>query len=402
MQYAVRYFDPTQSVVVERIAQAETADVLKAQIQAEGFVFLAAQSSAAPRSAPRLPLWPSARQSFSVPWWCRELRTLLQAGMTVVEALETLQAQAPDGPRGAIQSGLIKSLREGRALSRAMQEEGVFPAVLVASVRASERTSTLVSALDDYLRHDEMMVALRKQVVSAALYPAVVVGLGVLITLFLLLYVIPRFSGMYVDFQGNLSSATRVLLWISKTVAAHTSWVVGVFATFAVAALWAIKTGRALAFGLWVLAGIAPLQRQWDHFRLAKLYQSLALMFKGGYTLDEALAVCETLGLGERMTRGLEQASTDLGRGRGVSAALTAAGLTDAVSQRLLAVGERTGSFDLVLQTIAQRHATTFATFVERATRLVEPLLLLAVALLVGGIVVMMYMPIFDIANGIR
>ena len=85
-----------------------------------------------------------------------------------------------------------------------------------------------------------------------------------------------------------------------------------------------------------------------------------------------------------------------------MAAAFGEAGLTDTVSERLLAVGERSGGFDAVLQTIADRHATAFATFVERATRIVEPLLLLVVALVVGGIVVMMYMPIFDIANGVR
>jgi general secretion pathway protein F len=91
-----------------------------------------------------------------------------------------------------------------------------------------------------------------------------------------------------------------------------------------------------------------------------------------------------------------------MARGRAVSQAFAAARLTEPVSERLLAVGERSGSFEAVLQTVAARHAQSFSTFVERATRVVEPLLLLVVALVVGGIVVMMYMPIFDIANGIR
>lgn len=402
MAYVVRYFDPARSAVEERVEQADSLAALEAQVEARGWVLLGARDAGVGRASGAAPLWRRGAQAFSVPWWCRELRTLLQAGMTVVEALETLQALAPEGTRGDVQSGLIKALREGKALSRAMQDAGVFPAVLVASVKASERTSTLVSALDDYLKHDEMMVALRKQVVSAALYPAVVVCLGLLISLFLLLYVIPRFSGMYVDFQGNLSLATRVLLAVSRTVAAHTVWVMAGVAGLAVGAAWAVRSGLAMKTLLAVVARIDTLQRQWDHFRLAKLYQSLALMFKGGYTLEEAFAVCETLGLGDRMTTGLEQARVDLMRGRGVSAALSSAGLTDLVSERLLAAGERTGSFDLVLQTIAQRHAMAFTTFVERATRLVEPLLLLAVAALVGGIVVMMYMPIFDIANSIR
>jgi general secretion pathway protein F len=147
---------------------------------------------------------------------------------------------------------------------------------------------------------------------------------------------------------------------------------------------------------------VGPLDRQWRHFRLAKLYQSLALMFKGGYTLDEALAVCEGLELGDDVADGLRRARHALGLGRAVSSAFEDAGLTETVSQRLLAVGERTGNFDSVLQTIADRHAEAFTTFIERATRIVEPLLLLVVALVVGGIVVMMYMPVFDIANGVR
>jgi len=91
-----------------------------------------------------------------------------------------------------------------------------------------------------------------------------------------------------------------------------------------------------------------------------------------------------------------------LTRGVRVSAALSESGLTDTVTQRLLAVGERSGNFERVLQTIAERHAGAFAAFMDRATRIVEPLMLLLVSLLVGSIVVLMYLPIFDIASSIR
>lgn len=145
----------------------------------------------------------------------------------------------------------------------------------------------------------------------------------------------------------------------------------------------------------------SPLLAQVDHFRLAKLYQSLALMVRGGYTVDEALSVGEALELGPRLKASLARARADIARGRSASSAFAQAGLTEVVTERLLAVGERTGAFEGVLQTIAERHAQRFATFVERATRIVEPLLLLLVAMVVGGIVVMMYMPIFDMANSI-
>ena len=396
-QFFVRYFDATAATVVEERAAAESEQALRAELARAGRVVLglAVASSGRRSGVPR-----AAR--FDVAWWCRELGTLLNAGMTVVEAMETLHTQSRGGVREQVHASLLRSLREGRALSRAMQGAEVFPDVLVASVTASERTSTLTNALEDYLRYDEMLERLRRQAVSAAIYPAVVVSLGALIALFLLLYVIPRFSQMYVDFHGAVSGPTQVLLAISRTLHERLPLVVAAIAGGLALLIWSWRRGHILAIALQAVEAIEPLQRQWQHFRFAKLYQSLALMFKGGYTLDEALAVCEGMGLGSRAAQGISRTRDELARGRSVAPAFAEGGLTDVVSERLLAVGERGGSFHTVLQTIADRHAAAFATFVERATRIVEPLLLLVVALVVGGIVVMMYMPIFDIANGVR
>ena len=396
-QYAVRYFDPALASVVEERASADSEAALRRQWADAGRVVLGLRpETRGTRVASR------RDPAFAVAWWCRELGTLLRAGMTVVEAIETLALQSRGGARDTVHAQLLRSLREGQALSRAMQGTGAFPGVLVASVTASERTSTLTSALDDYLRYDEMLERLRRQAVSAAIYPAVVVSFGVLIALFLLLYVIPRFSRMYVDFRGAVSLPTRVLLLGSRLL--HERWPLVAAALFACAALlvWAWRRGWIVAVAHGLVEQIEPLRRQWDHFRRAKLYQSLALMFKGGYTLDEALTVCEGMRLGGSTGLCIARARGELARGRSVSIAFADAGLADAVARRLLAVGERSSAFHAVLQTIADRHASAFTTFVERATRILEPLLLLVVALVVGGIVVMMYMPIFDMANGIR
>jgi general secretion pathway protein F len=397
MQYAARYYDPARGSVVESVLDADSEAALRGRLLASGCVVLAASPQAA--AGQRRKLW---RESFELGWWCKELRTLLTAGMTVVEAIETLVAQEQDGERGRVNRQLLESLRTGQSLSKAMRGIRVFPTVLVASVTASERTSTLPQALDDFLRYDELLQKLRRQVASAAIYPAVVVALGLLIALFLLLYVIPRFSRMYGGIKGDVSWATALLLRFSELLREQTAWLLVGAALFATAGWWLLSSGLLTRWAVACVEAIAPLRRAWDEFRLAKLFQSLALMFRGGYTLPEALQVSEGLGLGARLSTGVAQAQRLLEQGRPVSQALQAAGATDVVSQRLLAVGERTGGFDAVLQTIADRHAQQFTTFVERVTRIVEPLLLLIVALVVGGIVVMMYMPIFDMASSLR
>jgi len=199
-----------------------------------------------------------------------------------------------------------------------------------------------------------------------------------------------------------VSGMTRMIVAISGAVSHHGAAVATGLGVLSLALLVAWRRGLVQRLFMAGAARIAPLQRQIDQYRYAKFYQSLALMFRGGYPLDEALGRCARLGLGGRIDEGIVAAGGALARGARVSSALGEAGLTDAVSARLLAVGERTGNFDRVLQTIAERHAGRFATFIERATRIVEPVLLLLVAVGVGGIVVMMYMPVFDIASSLN
>ncbi len=395
--FLVRYFDPARVAVVEEQLTAESDAALRNLLAGTGRVILTARAAKIVHSAAL-----GRGAAFDVAWWCRELATLLKAGMTVVEALETLHSQATGGAREKIHSQLLRSLREGQSLSRALRAAGTFPLVLVASVTASERTSKLSEALEEFVRYDDMLQRLRRQAVSAAIYPGVVVSLGVLIALFLLLYVIPRFSQMYASFHGAVSLPTQILISVSRLLHDRLPWVLGVLATLLATGIWAWREGRIAAVAAFLIKHFGPLQRQLQNFDRAKLYQSLAMMFRGGYTLDEALAVCEGMGLGPKTAAGISLARAELARGRSVVAAFGEAGIADPVGERLLAVGERSGGFEAVLQTIAERHANAFATFVERSTRIIEPLLLLIVALVVGGIVLMMYMPIFDIANGVR
>lgn len=398
MSYAVRTFRIDTGLVEEHEVDAVSAAAAEARCAAEGIVVLSARPSKGQRASPR-----RADGGFDVAWWCRELRTLISAGMTVVEALETLPEQQRDGSRRErVQRALLDALREGRSLSAAMAAHDCFPALLVAGVRASERTSALADALADYLQYHEVLARLRKQVASAALYPAVVVVLGAAITLFLLMYVMPRFSGLYIDARTPASAATGGLMGLSRWLGAHAELAALVLGAAAAALVVAWRSGAAMRALDWIVEAVAPLRRQVDHLRLATLYQSLTLMFRGGYALDDALLQCAALRLGPRWSAAAAAAREGLLRGERVSSAFERAGLVDPVSLRLLAVGERSGQFERILQTIGERHAEQFTTFVERVARLVEPLLLLLVALVVGAIVVLMYMPIFDIATSIR
>ena len=322
MRYVVRHLRAASDSVLEEAMEAASEDELRARLIKAGSVVLELRAQGG--SAGTMALH---GDRFNIAWWCHELRALLRAGMTAVEAIETLAAGRHDAARDKVHAALQSALHEGLSLSRAMHRVGAFPAVLVASVTASERTSTLVDALDDYLRYHDMLDRLRRQAVSAAIYPALVTGLGAAISTFLLIFVIPRFSRMYGDLHGATSTATSAVLWLSRALREHMPLVLAALVmAFALAAL-AWRSGALSRTAELLLEQLEPLRRQWDHFRLAKLYQSLALMFKGGYTLDEALQVCQGLELGLRMSTRLAVARSEIAKGKPASAAMTSAEL---------------------------------------------------------------------------
>jgi general secretion pathway protein F len=393
MQFEARLFDPVRREV--QLRQLQAADEAAARVLlAEGGATVLALRVLRGRAAK-----PPAARRTDLALWCRELRALLQAGLSVVEALDALGAAA--GPESVYQL-LLARLREGKALSTAMQDVGGFPPLLVASVRASERTSDLTHALDAYLRFDDMVGGLRRKVVSAALYPALVVALGGLIAVFLLLVVVPRFASLYGESGAQVSAATRAVLAFSATLSAQ-PWLVpiGLVALLCFLA-WAATGGRPQRAGAWIVDTWPWLGRQVAHFERARLFEALALLVHGGYSLHEALGVCLGLAQGPRAHGQLVAARQRIEQGASASAGFQSAGLTDTVTERLIRAGERGGDFDRVLRAIAERHRQTFETFVERATRIVEPVLLLGVALMVGSMVVLLYMPVFDIAASVR
>lgn len=395
MDFEARLFDPASRAVQLRHVHAADEAAARTVLAEGGATVLGLRTVR--RARVRAAAEPTKRHDLAL--WCRELRALLQAGLSVVEALDALGAAA--GP-ASIYEALLARLREGKALSTAMQDVGGFAPLLVASVRASERTSDLTHALDAYLRFDDMVGGLRRKVISAALYPAVVVGLGGLIAVFLLLVVIPRFAALYGEAGAGVSSATRVLLAFSATLSAQPWLVPAGLVLLLTLVLWAATGSRPRQAAVWLVTVWPWLGRQVAHFERARLFEALALLVHGGYSLHEALGVCLSLAQGPKTHGQLLLARQRIEQGASASVGFQSSGLTDPVTERLIRAGERGGDFDRVLRAIAERHRQTFETFVERATRIVEPVLLLGVALMVGSMVVLLYMPVFDIAASVR
>ena len=336
------------------------------------------------------------------PLLCRELRTLLVAGMSVVEAIDTLsefdlrgqRATAAGSPSLARQ--LRGRLQQGLSLSNALGSMEGVPPVLLACVRSVEHTSNLLEALEDYLRYHDMMAQLRGKIISAAIYPAIVSSLGLVIMLFLLLVVLPQFAQMYGQLRGQARGMTHLVIGLSQWIAEHRLLFTTGLALVLGAALWGLTSTQGLrTLGAWAWRASWVRERVMDH-QLALFYQTLHLLSKGGYALSQALQIARTAAVSRLLQDQVLSCQQAIEQGRSVSASLHSNGLATEVDRRLLAAAEDNGEFFQVARAISQLHQSRFELMVERMTRLTEPALLMLVALMVGTVVVVMYMPIFE------
>jgi general secretion pathway protein F len=397
MQYTVRSVRLGDSLVNESVYESSNEESLRRSLRAQGLTVLSVRAV-------------STRWSFAkglsrnqFPMFCREVRTLIHAGMTVVEAVDTLSArQRLEGRQTGIAAALLIRLQQGQSLSSALGTLPGTPTVLIAAIRAGERTSNLIEALDDYLRFNSLVEQLRTKVVSASIYPALVTTLGLAISLFLLLVVMPNFAGMYENLRGTSNGATAFTIEVSQFVGKNRSGVLVAILAGGVLLAFGVLSGRAQQLTAQIARSIPWIHRRIEDFQLAMMYQALALLLKGGYPMAEAMMVATESALSIEMKAALTRALGQIERGGLVSQALAEAHLCDEVGRRLMAAAERNGDFHLAANVVSRLHGERFELFVERATRIVEPLLLLAVALIVGTIVVMMYLPVFDMATSLR
>ncbi|MDM7948592.1 type II secretion system F family protein [Hydrogenophaga sp.] len=341
------------------------------------------------------------KHGFPVVLFCQELLALLSSGVSIVEALETLaQKEARVAIRETLQ-GVLTQLREGRTLSSALQSRpDVFPPLLVATVKASERTSNLGEALQRYVTYANQLQGIRNKLVSAAIYPAMLIGVSSLVILFLMGYVVPRFSHIYEDMGDQLPLASQIMLRWGQWVEDNGFLLLGL----AVAVLLALALGGGrriagvLARALWRVPSMGERMRV---FQLARLYRTLGMLLRGGVPIATALEMVSGL-LSAALQSRLAAASRAVREGQAISQAFEAHGLSTAVSSRMLRVAERAGNMGEMMDRAAAFHDEEMARWADWLTRLLGPALMLIMGLVIGAIVVLMYLPIFQLAESIQ
>jgi len=396
MRYELKAIAPGGNVEALDFQAPDEAAAVRS-IEGRGYTVLSVRAKGA-LGAP----WRCSSARFPVALFSQELRALVGAGLPLLEAIETLAQKEKREEFRSTLARIAAVLREGQPLSAALEEfPQAFSPLYVATVKAAEKTSDLAPALARYVAYAGQIEAVRKRIVNASIYPALLMIVGGMVGLFLLLYVVPRFGHIYQDRGANLPLFSRLLLAWGNAIDRNGPLALGVLTgLFALAAYFLSRESvrRAIGDALWSLPSIGERLKV---YQLARFYRTIGMLLRGGLPLPRAIDMGAEL-LHPLLRHRLAAANQAIREGRGVSASLEAQGLVTPVALRMLAVGEKGGNMGEMLEQIAAFHDEELARWVDWFTRLFEPVLMAIIGLVIGAIVVLMYMPIFELAGSMQ
>jgi len=341
-------------------------------------------------------------KNFPLQLFSQQLSVLLDAGITLLEALTTLREKEASEPVRTALDGVIAMVQQGQPLSAAFREQPqAFDELVCAIVAANERTGQLSAALAQHAKYLAWVDALRSRLIAACVYPVMLLSVGGAVILFLLLFVLPRFAGILDGLHSDLPWGSRVLINFGQTAGQQPWAVLGGVALLGVAGvgLWRNQMLRLrLQAALWTLPGIGP------HLRvlaLARLYRSLAMLLASGVPVLPSLRIVQDV-VAAPWRPAVAAAAAQVERGERLSDALEAHNLATPVARRMVRVGERSGEVAAMLERAAAFHDEEAVRLIDLLTRAINPALMLIMGIVIGGIIVLMYLPIFQLVEQVQ
>ena len=326
----------------------------------------------------------------------RQLATMIDAGLAMVQSLQALAEQTTNKVMRDVIKDVCARVEAGDSFSEALQKHPkAFSRLYVCMVAAGEKGGLLAEILARLATYLENSARLRKKVKSAMMYPTVVTVVAILITIFLLVKVVPVFGEIFDSFGAELPGPTQFLINLSEIVKKYI--------------LLILVAGGAIVYG-WFYFIKTPFGRNlWDSYRirmpifgviahkicLARFTRTLASLVRSGVPILEVLnIVSQTVG-NVVMEKAIKSAAVDIERGESISASLAKHPVFPSMIIRMITAGEQTGKIDNMLERVADFLDEEIETTLSGLTSLIEPILIVFLGVVVGGMVICMFLPIF-------
>lgn len=330
----------------------------------------------------------------------QQLNTLIKAGIPILRALDLLSERAAAERLRPVLGEVRRLVREGTPLSEALEQQGVFPKVYTVSILAGEKSGNLSGVLEYYIAYQRVTTGFKKKLISTLIYPIILVCAATFIVTYLVSSVIPKFAGLYTDLNITLPEATRILLAVTVTYRSYLLATIALVVFLAVAAFaWSQTEAGGLAMER-IRMRTPLIGETITKFQFAQFCRTLSTLLAGGTPLVQAM---ETSGgaIRSRLVSGaITQGAQLVKEGQSLHSSLSSTGLVPDLALEMIEVGEASGSLSAMLASVAEFYEDDVNTHLANLVALIEPAILIFMAILIAFILVALYLPMFSLSVG--
>ncbi|MBD3334130.1 MAG: type II secretion system F family protein [Candidatus Eisenbacteria bacterium] len=332
--------------------------------------------------------------------FARQFATMIDAGLPLVQCLDILAKQTENRELGRVIGQVQREVESGNTLAEAMAHHSqAFDALFVNMVEAGEAGGILDTILDRLATYTEKAVALRRKIKSAMTYPAVVFSVAIGATVFMLLFIIPTFAKVFSEFGGTLPAPTRVVIGLSNFLQQFWWLLFGMIAVviFAIRRIYKTPGGRLRIDRL--LLRMPIFGQLLVKASIARFTRTLGTMISSGVPILSALEITARTAGNSLVEKTILATRGSIREGETIAHPLKQSAIFPPMVVQMIAVGEETGALDDMLRKIADFYDEEVNTAVDTLTSIIEPVMICFMGVVVGGMVVAMYMPMFKLAN---
>lgn len=333
----------------------------------------------------------------------RQFSTLIRAGVPVVEAMHVLANQTESKVLKRSLLDVEDELRQGNSLSTATAKyPKIFSAMFINMIKAGEASGAIDDTLDRLATQYEKQNETKQKIISALTYPMVLGVIAIAVVIFLLVGVVPTFVAMFADFGADLPLITRFVLGASEWMQVFWWLILLFFALFAFGIGFARKQKQSKYYLDYFLLRMPIFGKLLQKASIARLTRTLSSLLTSSVPILQAISIVEKIAENEVIARVLEEARGSLEKGESLTTPMKAHWAFPPLVTQMISIGESTGSLDSMLEKIADFYEKEVDNATDRLKSLIEPLMIVVLAVIVGTIVTSILVPMFDIFNHIQ
>jgi len=330
----------------------------------------------------------------------QQFNTLIRAGLPILKSLDLLSDRVAAPRLRPLLAEVRQRVRDGALLSEALEAQGSFPKIYTTSVLAGEKSGNLSGVLDYYISYQRVTTGLHKKLLTALIYPTILIFAAVSIVTYIVTYVIPQFGRLYADMDIKLPLITRILVTITVNyrpfillgVALFAATVIGIY-------LWSRTEPGGLALDR-IKLKLPILGETWIKFQVAQFVRTLATLLTGGTPLVQALETSADSITSRLVGDSVRNATQLVKEGQSLHAAMMATGIMPELALEMIEVGEASGSLPAMLTSVAEFYEEEVNLRLTTLIAFVEPAILVFMAAVVLFILLALYLPIFSFSLG--